>query len=857
MWDDLSAIDPQFAYLGERSRYVRFPLGGIGAGGMSISGSGRLVDWSIRNRPALQGYNGYSHFAVKAEQEGVLLDARVLNGPYDDNPSGGPGLRPMFDGFGHGAMRQSLVGLPHFRDVDFYGRFPVADLTFRDARFPGAVRLTALSPFIPHNDRDSSMPIAMFVFELINTTGKPIDYTLAGTLGNDGSNSGDHAFTRQGGVSALHMRTSDPGKSEAEIGDLTISTDAADVQHQDHHYRGQWFDDLTVFWKDFARPGPLPERHYDGPRATRHMQQFPEHGTLAARVTVHAGGRATVRFVISWNFPKGDIYWAFRNKPDGQIPNEKTPLWTNYYATQWADSLASARDAFSRWDRLAGDTLAFRESLFSASLPAPIVDAASATLALLRTATVIRLEHGELWGWEGQHRLDGSCEGSCTHVWNYQQALSHLFPALERSLRETEWRYNQLPSGGLTFRQKLPLGSGFDIIGPCADGHFGAIVKTFREWRLSGDTDWLKAQWPMVKRAMEYAWSKDNPDRWDPDETGILSGRQHQTLDMELFGPNSWLGSMYVAALLAVAKMAEALGEPDLAAKCARLGKAGADYIDTRLYNGRYFFHEIDLDSPDVLKPFDTGRNAGVLADSFMDAYWSGEHHEIKYQFGEGCIADQILGQWHAEVAGLGLFLDRAKVGSALRAVYDENYRESMADHFNPCRNYAYEDEGGLLVATYPEGTRQPMVAAPYAEEVWTGVEYASASHMIMHGLYDEGLDVVRAVRRRYDGARRNPFNDIECGSYYARSMSAWQLVNAWTGFHADLVDKTLRFAPREQGDQRLFWSAGTAWGELVIAGGKSTLRVFGGALPAVTVTVGNASTRVRALAAGQSAELA
>jgi uncharacterized protein (DUF608 family) len=857
MWDDLSAIDRQFAYLGERSRHVRFPLGGIGSGGMSVSGSGRLVDWSIRNRPALQGFNGYSHFAVKAEQGGKLLDARVLNGPYDENPSGGPGLRPMFDGFGHGAMRQSLVGLPHFRDVAFYGRFPVADLTFRDERFPGAVRLTALSPFIPHNDRDSSMPVAMFVFELVNTTGKPIDYTLAGTLGNCGSNSGDHAFTREGRVAALHMRTSDPGKTEAETGDLTLATDAADVQHQDHHYRGQWFDDLTVFWKDFARPGPLPERHYDAPRSTRHMQQFPEHGTLAAKVTVPAGGRATVRFVVSWSFPKGDIYWAFRNKPDGQIPNEKTPLWTNYYSTQWPDSLATARDAFARWDSLAGETVAFRDSLFSSTLPAPIVDAASATLALLRTATVIRLEHGELWGWEGQHRFDGSCEGSCTHVWNYQQALSHLFPALERSLRETEWRYNQLPSGGLTFRQKLPLGSGFDIIGPCADGHFGAIIKTCREWRQSGDTDWLKAQWPMVRRAMDYAWSKDNPDRWDPDQTGILSGRQHQTLDMELFGPNSWLGTMYVAALLAMAKMAEAMGEPELSAKCARLGKAGADYIDTRLYNGRYFFHQIDLDSPAVLQPFDTGRNAGVLADSFMDAYWSDEHHEIKYQFGEGCIADQILGQWHAEIAGLGLFLDRAKVGSALSAVYAENYRESMADHFNPCRNYAYEDEGGLLVATYPEGTRQPMVPAPYAEEVWTGVEYASASHMIMHGLYDEGLDVVTAVRRRYDGARRNPFNDIECGSYYARSMSAWQLVDAWSGFHADLVDRTLRFAPRERGDQRLFWSAGTAWGELVTAAGASTLRVLGGSLPAVTVTLGDKSTKVRALAAGDAAELA
>src|SRR3569832_1078133 len=143
MWDDLNAVDRQFAYLGDRSRYVRFPLGGIGSGGFSISGSGRLLDWSIRNRPSLQGYNGYSHFAVKAEQGGKLLDARVLNGPYDENPSGGPGLRPMFDGFGHGAMRHSLAGLPHFRKVEFYGRRPTPYLPFRHPRLPVAVRPTA------------------------------------------------------------------------------------------------------------------------------------------------------------------------------------------------------------------------------------------------------------------------------------------------------------------------------------------------------------------------------------------------------------------------------------------------------------------------------------------------------------------------------------------------------------------------------------------------------------------------------------------------------------------------------------------------------------------------------------------
>ena len=441
MWDDLASVDPRFAYKGERTRYIAFPLGGVGSGGFSITGSGRLVDWSIRNRPALQGYNGYSHFAIKAEKDGKLVDARVLNGPYDLNPSGAPGLRKMFDGFGHGANRQTLVGVPHFREVDFYGRFPTADLVFKDERFPGGVRLTALSPFIPHNDHDSAMPVAMFEFELVNDTSDDLTYTLAGTLGNYGANSGTHAFERKNGLSTLLLTSSDQNLQPADRGDLTIATDAEDVDHTDFHYRGQWFDNLAVFWKEFARPGRLPERHYDKPRLSRHMSLQPEHGTLAARVTIPAGGRKKVRFAISWSFPTGDIYWAFRASPDSPIPDRETPTWRNYYANHWADSEASARDALERWDKLAGETATFRDGVFGSTLPAEIKDAATATLALLRTATVIRLEGGEIWAWEGQHTQDGSCEGTCTHVWNYQQALPHLFPALERTLRETEFTY--------------------------------------------------------------------------------------------------------------------------------------------------------------------------------------------------------------------------------------------------------------------------------------------------------------------------------------------------------------------------------------------------------------------------------
>jgi non-lysosomal glucosylceramidase len=825
----MQSVDNHFIYTGDRRRYVAFPLGGIGTGSVSLTGSGRLIDWSIRNRPAIHQFNGYSHFAIKAEQDGKLLGARVLHGPYEGVPTGSPSVR-KFDGFGFGANRDTLAGVPHFDEVIFIGRFPVAELGFQHAAFPGQVRMTAFSPFIPHNDRDSSMPVAFFKFSIRNDTEAPIDYTLAATVGNYGCDSGIHTFYENDGLSTLHFTTASVESREGE-GDLAIITDSEEVEHVDYHFRGQWFDSLARYWREFAQPGKLRERTYQHPRAVKNMFQQPEHGTLAARVRIEPGETRDVRFALSWNYPFGSIYWFNREGPGSPNYSGVPPTWKNYYATQWPDSVASGTDAFKRWAALENQTVAFRDSLFGSSLPPEIIDAINGTLGILRSATVIRLERGELWGWEGQHPGEGSCEGSCTHVWNYQQTLANLFPALERSLRETEFTYNQLPSGGLTFRQRLPLGSGFDIIGPCADGHFGAIIKAYREWKNLGDNEWLRRFWPNIKRALEYAWSPENPDQWDPKKTGVLWGRQHHTLDMELFGPSSWLTTMYLGALKAGAAMAQAMGDLAFAKECSELAAKGGAYVDQELFNGRYYVQKLDLSDRSVLAPFDQNRKAGVLREPFMEAYWSDEYGEIKYQIGAGCLTDQILGQWHADIAGLGDLLAPANVVTALKTVFEQNYLADLDDHFNPCRVYAYENEGGLLNCTWPAGSAKPALPVPYAEEVWTGLEYMLASHLIQRGLVEEGLTIVRSARARHDGSRRNPWNDMECGSYYARALSSYALVNAYSGFSFDQRSGEIGLRPARSGDGIYFWSAGSGWGVIEIRETTVTITVKGGEL--------------------------
>lgn len=307
---------------------------------------------------------------------------------------------------------------------------------------------------------------------------------------------------------------------------------------------------------------------------------------------------------------------------------------------------------------------------------------------------------------------------------------------------------------------------------------------------------------------------------------------------MELFGPNAWLTSMYLAALKAGAAMADAMGDRDFGDEMRAMARRGGTYVDRELFNGRWYAQQLDLSDRSTVEGFDEGRAAGVLSQGFIDAYWSDEHGEIKYQIGGGCLTDQILGQWHADLAGLGDLLDPAAVRTALASIFRENFRPTLRNHFNPCRVYAYEGEGGLLLCSYPEGTRVPAVPAPYAEEVWTGLEYMMASHLILRGLVDEGLTIVRAARARYDGSNCNPWNEIECGSYYARSLSSYALLNAFIGLSFDARTHEIGFRPARSGDATFFWSAGRGWGEVALAGRTVTITVKGGVLAVARVAL-------------------
>jgi len=459
----------------------------------------------------------------------------------------------------------------------------------------------------------------------------------------------------------------------------------------------------------------------------------------------------------------------------------------------------------------------FRDTFYDTTLPDEVVEAVAANLTILKSPTILRQVDGKLWCFEGCSDDRGCCAGSCTHVWNYAQAICHLFPDLERSLRQTEFNESQDAKGHQTFRSALPIRPVAHTFHAASDGQLGGIMKIYREWRVSGDSEWLKAIWPQVKTSLNYCITT-----WDPRGKGVLEEPHHNTYDIEYWGPDGHCSSFYLGALAVAIEMGEALDD-DVSQYRDLLAK-GRAFMETKLFNGEYFYQKVQTEGLNAkFNPLNTSANGPGYNDTIKALNEQGP----KYQYGTGCLSDGVLGFWMARVCGLDEdIVDPAKVRSNLKAIHRYNLKENLLDHANPQRpSFALGRDGGLLLCTWPKGGT-PALPFVYSDEVWTGIEYQVASHLMLEGLVDEGLEIVRLCRDRYDGSVRNPFNEYECGHWYARALSSYGLIQGLTGVRYDAVDKTLYIDSKIGNNFRAYLSTATGFGTVGLKNGKPFLDV-------------------------------
>jgi non-lysosomal glucosylceramidase len=809
---------------GRRLDMVAMPIGGIGTGCVSLGGWGQLRDWEIFGRPGKGTVNDMAFFTLHCRSGGESF-TRVLQGPAGGPRMGPPGSLPFRDGASGHWGRSHGAGMPHFSGCTFTAHYPFADLSLSDAAFPLTASLAAWNPFIPLDDRDSSIPCAIFQWTFANPTRRAFDCTLFANLtnlvGHPETGGGVNEYRDDGRIRGIAFANARHPADSPLAGTMSLATAHRSVTWLNRWMRTGWFDALTDFWRQ-ASTGRLD----DSVRPEPAEPGRPDTSSLGLLFRLAPGASRTLPIVVAWHRPVQEMYWATPS-PEGRLPR-----WKTHMATLWPDAWAAAADTLANLARLERETRRYDETLRSTTVPPFVLESLSATSSILKSPTCLRLPGGELWAWEGCHDRSGCCPGSCTHVWNYQQALPYLFPSLERGLRETEYENSLGPDGHMLFRMPLPLGEkGTHDSHAAADGQLGGVLKLYREWRISGDDAWIARLWPAAKASLEYAWRS-----WDRDRDGVMEGVQHNTYDIEFWGPNTLCGSFYLAALRAGERIARHLGDEASAERYRDLFEKGQVWTDANLWNGEYYEQRVNERAADG----DPYRRPVAHEGAGVDGAG-----RPKYQYGGGCLADQLLGQLFADMLELGDLYDPDHLATAALSIFRYNWRNGFFDHANPQRIYAQDEESGLLLCTWPRGGR-PAFPFPYSEEVWTGIEYTTAALLAYRGMVNEALAVVKAVRQRHDGSRRNPFDEFECGHHYARAMASWAVLLALAGFSADLPSRRLSFSPRlarERGREfATFFSVGTGWGlyrqrfaargaaryELEVRGGSVLLETLG-----------------------------
>jgi uncharacterized protein (DUF608 family) len=788
---------------------LAFPLGGVGAGSIALGGRGQLRDWEIFNRPDKGNSPAYAFASIWAKSGDAKPVARVLESR----------LQPPYEG-PSGLGSNNVPGLPRLNSARFTGEYPLARIDFEDATLPVRVSLEAFTPFVPLNADDSGLPVAILRYTVTNPSARAAKVAIAWSIDNPAGKEGrTSAFTQAPGIDGLQMSNPFLAKTDPLAGSFTLATlDAAGGKLT--YLRGwrsaRWHSGPLAFWDDFSLDGEL------GPEAPVKDTV----GSLCLTRDIAPRATGTFTFLLAWHFPNRTPERSGWRAPKGQ---EKTVIG-NYATTRFKSSWDAATYTAAHLPALEADTRKFLAAMRETTMPGAVREAAMANLSTLATQTCFRTADGQFHGFEGSNNSSGCCFGNCNHVWNYEVASSCLFPSLGRSLREASFGFCTDERGKMDIRQLLPKDiERFEYA--AADGQMGQIMRLYHDWRLTGDRDWLAQLWPAAKRALAFAWI---PGGWDANRDGVMEGVQHNTYDVEFYGPNPLCGIWYLGALRAAEEMARAMDDAPFADECRRLFESGSRWIDANLFNGEYYIQQIQ------------GVDRDKIAPGLISGMGTADTNQPDLQLGEGCLVDQLLGQYFAHIVDLGPLLKPAQIHKALESIYRYNYKRNLYDWESVQRVYALNDEAALVICDYANRPR-PANPFPYFAEVMTGFEYAAAALMMAEGMIAQGLEVVQNTRRRYDGERRNPWDEAECGHHYARAMASWTPVLMLSGFQYDGTAHRIAAKPRvNAANFRSFFTTGTGWGVFTKTPTAFTLRVDYGTVRCAEIALADLPTKIR-----------
>jgi len=876
-------------WTGKDLETIGMPVGGIGTGQLYLRGDGTLAVWQIFNKHVFSGYGSDNYrtyrpespvdsgFAVIVEQDGKTL------------------AKPLDRDFG---------------TVEFAGEYPIGIVRYRDDAFPVNVALTASSPFIPLNAKDSALPVTLFHISVENVSTEKLAVRTSGWLQNAvciDSAKAVHALRRSrivnenGRTLIVHTAEKAPLPKGMEVPRPKIVL--AD-------FEGPGYADWKVAGEAFGKgpaKGTLPQQQSvsgflgkglvntflggDGPHGTltspsftvsrkfinfligggghagetcinllvdgkvvrtatgknneklesyfwnvrefegkqarieivdRHsggwghinvdqieladepqkgpvgpLDKLPDYGSMVLALSKEAASPQHVRqlqaslgdWAAGLNTQENIAFPVTEKRSTSLVarPVELAPgakcgfifalawFFPNHqhgheYANRFDSAAEVAHYVFDDYERLAGNTSKWYKTFYEDStLPRWLLFRLHSTVSNLATGTCQWWKNGRFWAWEGV----GCCAGTCTHVWNYAHAPARLFPELERSAREMQ-----------------DFGQGFDaqtgLVGfrsnraYAADGQCGTVLKAYREHQASADNTFLKRNWPRIKKALLFSIERDGND------DGLIEISQHNTYDINFEGPNTFVGSLYLAALRAGEQMAKEVGDDEFAERCRKIFGKGSRLTVQRLWQGEYFIQLVDL-----------------------------KKHP-KHQYATGCLSDQLFGQGWAHQLRLGYIYPPKYVKKALQSVWKYNWAPDIGPYnatHKPERWFARAGEPGLFTCTWPKSPYIPE-GVRYKNEVWTGIEYQVAGHMVAEGMLEEALAICRGIHERYDPAKHNPFNEVECGDHYARAMASWGVYTALAGYEYDGPEGHIGFAPKvTPEDYRAAFTAAQGWG--------------------------------------------